>query len=228
MNSPIPTRPAHVTPPLNPQHTRDPSTPPDKTTESERQVHAKGMTDPYKKPGQSGRFHRSNLDTMRTIVAQHTGDIPVLTLDEFRKHLLPQSLSDDQIKEVIDSTNVDFIKSLIKHRRTESTKLKLVEPEFFKHIKEVLEEVGGAGTRMGLNQTGGVDYRPNSTPIGCEKSGWANPDCNILLRDSTLGGGNYEGQTFSYDIFGELQLKKKRDPVDVHEVSSIHPFLAQY
>ena len=162
------------------------------------------------------------------MVAEYTSDIPILTLDEFRKHLLPQSLSDEQIKELIDSTNVDFIKSLIKHRRTESTKLKLVEPEFFKHIKEVLEEVGGAGTRKGLNQTGGVDYRPNSTPIGCEKSGWAKPDCNILLRDSTLGGGNYEGQTFSCDIFGELQLKKKRDPADVHKVSCIHPFLAQY
>ena len=158
--------------------------------------------------------------------AEHTSDIPILTLDEFRKHLLPQSLSDDQIREVIDSTNVDFIKSLIKHRRAVSTKLKLAEPEFFKHIKEVIEEVGGAGTRKGLNQTGGVDYRPNSTPIGWEKFGWAKPDCNILLRDSTLGGGNYEGQTFSCDIFGELQLKKKRDSVDVHRVSGIHPFLA--
>ena len=164
---------------------------------------------------------------MRTVVAQHTSDIPVLTLDKFRKHLLPQSLSDDQIREVIDSTNVDFIKSLIKHRRTESTKLKLVEPEFFKHIKEVLEEVGGAGTRKGLNQTGGVDYRPNSTPIGCEKSGWAKPDCNILLRDSTLGG-NCDRQAFSCDIYGELQLKKTRDLADVHRVSGVHTFPAQY
>ena len=75
---------------------------------------------------------------MRTVVAQHTSDIPVLTLDKFRKHLLPQSLSDDQIKEVIDSTDVDFIKSLIRKRRAVSIKRKLAEPEFFKHIKEVL------------------------------------------------------------------------------------------
>ena len=161
---------------------------------------------------------------MRKEVARYTADIPVLTLNDFRSHLLPHSLSEEQVKEVVEDVGVDFIKLLIKQQRSFHGKVNAKEPSFFLHLKEILEKVGQVGRGLGLKQTGRVDYSPDSTPIGCEKTGSTKPDCKIVLCEPTFGE-QYKGKTLLCDIFGELELKKSSKPQDVHDVRRDYPFM---
>ena len=155
---------------------------------------------------------------MRGEDARHTADIPVLSLNEFRSHLLPRSLSEEQVKKVVEDVGVDFIKLLIRQQRTFHVKVNSKEPSFFLHLKEILEKVGYVGNVLGLKQTGRVDYKPESPPVGCEKTGSTKPDCNIVLCEPTFGG-QYNGKALLCDIFGKLGLKKGDSPMEVYEVS---------
>ena len=154
---------------------------------------------------------------MRAEVARHTADIPVLSLNEFRSHLLPRSLSEAQVKQVVAYVGVDFTKLLIRQQRTLHVNLNSKEPKFFMHVKEILEKVGQVGSDLGLKQTGRVDYKPESPPVGCEKTGSTKPDCNIVLCEPTFGG-QYNGKTLLCDIFGKLGLKRGDGPMEVYQV----------
>ena len=155
---------------------------------------------------------------MRVEVARHTADIPVLSLNEFRSHLLPRSLSEEQIKEVVEDVGVDFIRLLIRQQRALHDKVNSKEPSFFLRLKEILEKVGQGGSVLGLKQTGRVHYTPESSPVGCEKTGSTKPDCNIVLCEPTFGG-QYNGKTLLCDIFGKLELKRGDGPMEVYKVS---------
>ena len=155
---------------------------------------------------------------MRGEDARHTADIPVLSLNEFRSHLLPRSLSEEQVKKVVEDVGVDFIRLLIRQQRALHDKVNSKESNFFLHLKEILEKVGQVGSVLGLKQTGCVDYKPESPPVGCEKTGSTKPDCNIVLCEPTFGG-QYNGKALLCDIFGKLGLKKGDSPMEVYEVS---------
>ena len=154
---------------------------------------------------------------MRGEDARHTADIPVLSLNEFRCHLLPCSLSEKQVKEVVEDVGVDFIRLLIRQQRVFHVKVNAKEPSFFLHLKEVLEKVGHVGSILGLKQTGRVDYKPESPPVGCEKTGSTKPDCNIVLCEPTFGE-QYNGKILLCDISGKLELKKGDGPMEVYQV----------
>ena len=162
---------------------------------------------------------------MRGEDARHTADIPVLSLNEFRCHLLPCSLSEKQVKEVVEDVGVDFIRLLIRQQRTLHVNLNSKEPKFFMHVKEILEKVGQVGSDLGLKQTGRVDYKPESSPVGCEKTGSTKPDCNIVLCKPTFGE-QYKGKTLLCDIFGELELKKGDSPKEMYKVRRKQPLLS--
>ena len=155
---------------------------------------------------------------MRGEDARHTADIPVLSLNEFRSHLLPRSLSEEQIKEVVEDVGVDFIRLLIRQQRALHVKVNSKEPSFFLRLKEILEKVGQGGSVLGLKQTGRVDDKPGSSPVGCEKTESTKPDCNIVLCEPTFGE-QYKGKILLRDIFGKLELRKGGGPKEVYKVS---------
>ena len=155
---------------------------------------------------------------MRGEVARHTADIPVLSLNEFRSHLLPRSLSEEQVKEVVEDVGVDFVRLLIRQQRTFHVKVNSKEPSFFLHLKEILEKVGHVGSVLGLKQIGRVDYKPESLPVGCEKTGSTKPDCNIVLCEPTFGE-QYKGKILLRDILGKLELRKGDGPMEIYKVS---------
>ena len=123
-----------------------------------------------------------------------------------------------QIKEVVEDVGVDFIKLLIIQQRTFHVKLNSKEPKFFMHVKEILEWVGQVGSDLGLKQTGRVDYKPESPPVGCQKTGSTKPDCNIVLCEPTFGE-QYKGKTLLRGIFGKLELRQGNGPKEVYQVS---------
>ena len=99
------------------------------------------------------------------------------------------------------------------------------ESNFFLRLKEILEKVGQGGSVLGLKQTGRVDYKPGSSPVGCEKTESTKPDCNIVLCEPTFGE-QYKGKTLLCDIFGELELKKGDSPKEMYKVRRKQPLLS--
>ena len=107
--------------------------------------------------------------------------------------------------------------SLLNRRFTSSSVSGGTHPSFFLHLKEILEKVGHVGSVLGLKQIGRVDYKPESLPVGCEKTGSTKPDCNIVLCEPTFGE-QYKGKTLLRDIFGKLELRQGDGPKEVYQV----------
>ena len=101
-NQPHRTTPGRVNPPSSTQVPCALSTLHDQGPGPQLEILGEGTTFLGQKASQCGKLRHSDLDTMRAEVARHTADIPVLSLNEFRSHLLPRSLSEEQVKEVVE------------------------------------------------------------------------------------------------------------------------------
>jgi hypothetical protein len=173
---------------------------------------------PYKlRISQTPTFRDSKLELQRAKIAEEHQYIQSVSLQQFRRHVLPTSVS-KKIGAIVKAINVKTLKEEVKAERTANSKA--VETDFFKHIATICERVEAAGRKvLKRNATGVVKYTPTKAPKSLDRNNSSIPDCNIALAKSTscMAGADTEN-VYHCDIFTTCEFKKGKTPTNVYEV----------
>jgi hypothetical protein len=162
-----------------------------------------------------------------------------MSLQQFRKHALPSTISEENVKAVLDSIDLDAMKEAIRVERnkplprgdsnkthgTEVTKGRSksgekIETEFFKHIITIYNRVASVGRQVLKRQEISLlDYSPDRAPISSESQNTFIPHCNLVLAASTSCKDDANDVNVYYcDVFVTCEFKKGKSSNDVYGV----------
>jgi hypothetical protein len=200
---------------------------------------------------QSSGSHQTQLEREREGIAEEHRYVPCMSLQQFRHYLLPRSVSDENIKAIIDALDVESLKLLILEARGQtrvvsennsteregdaikqgdsakrSKKKGKKEAEFFKHIATIYDQVASAGRKvLGRQEISMINYFPKKAPssLGCDNT--SVPDCNLVLATSTSCNDDANVTNVYYcDVFVTCEFEKEDSDSDICNVSHLIPW----
>ena len=166
-------------------------------------------------------FHTQGVEQQRIGVSKFNRFATLVSLEQFRKHILPQNLSNKAIAKISSKINIGRLK---KHIMDERCKLRgAPEDEYFNHIStKIYDRIVKVREDMGHSAIAKVDYTPHVAPKSLGRASNSRPDCNLLLRESSCQSQNV---VYYCDIFATCEFKKAASNESRHDVSKNSQFL---
>jgi hypothetical protein len=152
---------------------------------------------------------------MREGFASQHAIIPCLSLEQFRRYVLPANLTECEVESVLAAADTTNLKATIVHGRGELGECDDVD--FFEHMKDLCERIVLAGRRT-LKQlpTAGLRYVSGSATSTTEQKHARTLDCSVALvkSDSEL----QEVQRECSDVLAVCEFKRQKTESDAYEV----------
>jgi hypothetical protein len=171
-----------------------------------------------------------------------------MSLEQFRQHLLPASLSQENIKAVLGAIDIKALKEVVIAERKQVREGQggnasktiqekdvpeqakqtdkgertedTIETYFYKHITTIYELVAAAGRKvLQREEISKIHYNPGKSPISLESQNTSIPIYNLALSSTTSCQDDANiTNVYCCDIFATCEFKKGDTLMDVYDV----------